>query len=94
MSVQQSSLSLDELFEKMAVAYDAVAIAESIAWRGYFESEPLIAIPAAKAYPKERRSSAAARRYVVVEGNRRLTALKALTDPDFRGRLKGRRWKE
>jgi len=42
-SVQQSSLSLDELFEKMAVAYDAVASAESIARHGYFESEPLIA---------------------------------------------------
>jgi hypothetical protein len=75
----------------MAAAYDAIAIAESIARHGYFESEPLVAVPYDAAYPGEKRGERSAE-YVVVEGNRRLTALRALTDPDFRGRLKGRRW--
>src|SRR5207247_388129 len=70
----------------------ALSIAESIARHGYFESEPLIAVPAAAAYPDESRRGAAARRYIVVEGNRRLTALRALVDPDFRSSLRGRRW--
>lgn len=46
----------------------ALEVAESIATRGYFPNEPLLAI-------KE------AGRYVVVEGNRRLAALKALREP-------------
>jgi hypothetical protein len=46
----------------------ALDIAESIATRGYFPNEPLLAI-------KE------GAHHVVVEGNRRLAALKALADP-------------
>lgn len=46
----------------------AMEVAESIATRGYFPNEPLLAI-------KEDG------RYVVVEGNRRLAALKALREP-------------
>jgi hypothetical protein len=46
----------------------AMEVAESIALRGYFPNEPLLAI-------KEEG------RYVVVEGNRRLAALKALREP-------------
>lgn len=46
----------------------AVDVAESIASRGYFPNEPLLAV-------KEDN------RYVVVEGNRRLAALKALREP-------------
>ena len=90
--IQAEELSEDALYEYMASAYDAVTIAESIARHGYFESEPLIAVPARVAYPGETRRGAAAKRYVVVEGNRRLTALKALADPGFRARLTGRRW--
>jgi len=51
----------------------ALEVAESIATRGYFPNEPLLAI-------KENG------RYVVVEGNRRLAALKTLREP---GLLKG-----
>ena len=46
----------------------AIEVAQSIASRGYFPNEPLLAI-------KEND------RYVVVEGNRRLAALKALREP-------------
>lgn len=46
----------------------ALEVAESIAAYGYFESEPLLAI----------RSG---RHFIVVEGNRRLAALKVLRDP-------------
>lgn len=48
----------------------ALEVAESIANRGYFPNEPLLAI----------KSGA---RYVVVEGNRRLAALMALRDPSL-----------
>lgn len=46
----------------------AIEVAQSIASRGYFPNEPLLAI-------KEND------RYIVVEGNRRLAALKALREP-------------
>lgn len=46
----------------------AIEVAESIAIRGYFPNEPLLAIQENG-------------RYVVVEGNRRLAALKALREP-------------
>lgn len=46
----------------------AVEVAQSIASRGYFPNEPLLAIHENN-------------RYIVVEGNRRLAALKALREP-------------
>lgn len=46
----------------------AIDVAQSVARRGYFPNEPLLAI-------KEKD------RYVVIEGNRRLAALKALREP-------------
>ncbi|MEA2562123.1 MAG: hypothetical protein QOH06_3627 [Acidobacteriota bacterium] len=46
----------------------ALEVAESIAHRGYFPNEPLLAVEEAG-------------RFVVVEGNRRLAALKALREP-------------
>ena len=46
----------------------ALEVAESIAQRGYFSNEPLLAVEESG-------------RYVVVEGNRRLAALKALREP-------------
>ena len=56
----------------------ALEVAESIARYGYFESEPLLAI----------RSG---RHFIVVEGNRRLAALKALRDPHLLTGRKRRR---
>lgn len=61
--------------------FDAFSIADSIAEHGFFESEPLIAIPGADSD------------YIVVEGNRRLAALRALADPDVRKGMKDPRWR-
>lgn len=52
--------------------YDAYRIAESISRHEYFLSEPLIALREGDD------------RYRVIEGNRRLTALKGLSDPDLK----------
>src|SRR5882672_11820926 len=46
----------------------AIEVADSIATRGYFPNEPLLAVQEDG-------------RYVIVEGNRRLAALKALREP-------------
>ncbi|TFC59578.1 hypothetical protein E3O62_09290 [Cryobacterium sp. TMT2-15-1] len=61
--------------------FDAASVAESIARHGFFQSEPLIAIPTLDG------------KYVVLEGNRRLTALKSLVDPAVRNRMTDPRWK-
>lgn len=49
---------------------NAIDVAKSIATRGYFPNEPLLVVVEED-------------RYVVVEGNRRLAALKSLVDPDL-----------
>lgn len=51
--------------------YNPLEVAESIARHGFFESEPLIAVVEDG-------------EYVVVEGNRRLTALLGLSYPEFK----------
>ncbi len=66
--------SQQELAEYISQAYDPLSVATSIAEHGYFESEPLIAVPEGDVF-------------VVVEGNRRLTALLGLTDPGIRAKL-------
>lgn len=63
----------DELVAYVANNYFAITIARSIASHQYFSSEPLIAIPGAKTGE-----------YIVVEGNRRLAALKLLLHPELR----------
>ncbi|MEI8190071.1 MAG: ParB N-terminal domain-containing protein, partial [candidate division NC10 bacterium] len=60
------------MWREMAVSEVALSIAEN----GFFEEEPLFAIPA----PEEKGES----RYYVVEGNRRLTAVKLLLDEGLR----------
>lgn len=72
--VSCTGLSDDGLIQFVANTYDAIDIARSIARYGYFETEPVIAIP--------NRS-----RHMVVEGNRRLAALKILFEPGRLGRL-------
>jgi ParB-like nuclease domain len=62
---------LKALWEKMAVEEVAMSIAHS----GYFEHEPLFV---------ERRSDG---KFVVIEGNRRLAAVKLLLDGELRTRL-------
>jgi hypothetical protein len=61
--------------------FDAASVAESISRHGFFQSEPLIAIEAPGGD------------FVVLEGNRRLTALKGLARPDVRARMTDPRWK-
>lgn len=62
----------DELAVYMELAFDAYTVAESISAHGFFSSEPLIVMEDAGAY-------------VVLEGNRRLTALLGLVDNRVRG---------
>ncbi|NKX92685.1 ParB N-terminal domain-containing protein [Sanguibacter hominis ATCC BAA-789] len=64
----QADLAVD-----LELGFDAFAVAQSIADNGFFAAEPLIAIPAEEQG-----------KYVVVEGNRRLTALLGLAYPEIR----------
>lgn len=63
---------LETLWKEMAVE----EVAMSIAYSGYFEHEPLFVEEAEKG------------RYVVIEGNRRLAAVKLLLDAELRKRLR------
>ncbi len=69
---------LKTLWTEMAV--DEVAL--SIAANGFFEEEPLFVIP-----ENPREKDEARRRYLVVEGNRRLAAVMLLCDPVLRKRI-------
>src|SRR6266576_5920537 len=62
------------LLQWMANEYNTVEVAKSIAEHGYFDSEPMIALKSGH-------------KYTVVEGNRRLTALKLLLHDDLRESL-------
>jgi hypothetical protein len=66
----------DDLAVHLELGFDALTVAESIASHGFFGSEPLIVI-----------ADATPGRWVVVEGNRRLTALLGLVDPSLRGQF-------
>ena len=68
------SLSPEALLKYVADTYNSIAVARSIAKHGYFPSEPLIAI-------RDKN------KYIVVEGNRRLAALKLLNDKNARKTL-------
>jgi hypothetical protein len=76
---EKQSLLEEDLIAFVAQEYNAIAIAESIASHQYFSSEPLIAIP-----------NKDDGRFVVVEGNRRLAALKLLLHPALREKLPNR----
>ena len=67
--------SQELLLECIAETYSAIEVARSIALHGYFPSEPLIVI------------SQSDDTYVVVEGNRRLVALKILADSTLANEL-------
>lgn len=53
--------------------YNIIQVADSIATTGYFSSEPLIVLPTSDG------------KYIALEGNRRLAALKSLADVHVRG---------
>jgi hypothetical protein len=65
------------LATKLIMGYEVQVLAESISRNGFFANDPLVAVP----------STSNPGKYVVVEGNRRLTALKALCDLQFRSEL-------
>jgi hypothetical protein len=69
-----------DVYAYLDVEFDAFAVADSIAEHGFFESEPLIAMPADGSG------------FTVLEGNRRLAALRGLTDPDVRTAMKNPGW--
>ena len=73
-SESQQGQKQERIAELMEMGFEAFAVAESICRYGFFLSEPLIAI----------RSETSNHEYVVVEGNRRLTALFGLVKPGFR----------
>src|SRR4051812_44936650 len=56
----------EQLAEHIANEYNTIDVARSMVEHGYFDSEPLVAIKSGG-------------KLIVVEGNRRLTALKVLT---------------
>lgn len=70
------------LYAHIEAAYDPIAVARSVAEYGYFASEPMIVM--------ERETGG----YTVLEGNRRLVALKGLSDPEIRSTLKDPEWNE
>lgn len=76
--------------------FDAVAIAESMARHGFFPTEPLIVIPqdldAAVSGPDGDGKADKGPQYIVLEGNRRLTALQGLTQATVRSRMQDPRW--
>lgn len=70
------------LAEVLEIGFQAFAVAESIADSGYFHEEPLLVITGTEKGT-----------FIVVEGNRRLTALLGLTEPSIRSRFSGAdRW--
>lgn len=62
------------LAEALDLAFDSLPVAQSIAENGFFASEPLLAIPS----PEGKGI------FMVVEGNRRLSGLIGLTNPEIR----------
>lgn len=63
-----------DLAVHLELGFDALTVAESIASHGYFGSEPVIVI----------KDPDAGENWIVVEGNRRLTALLGLVNADIR----------
>ena len=70
----------ERLAEVLEIGFQAVLVAESISLSGYFHEEPLLVIDGEDEGFEHGT-------YVVVEGNRRLTALLGLTRPDIRSRF-------
>lgn len=60
-----------EVFEHIIGQYDIDELVQAIGENDYFAGEPLIVIPSQKS----------SKEFIVVEGNRRLTALKVLNEP-------------
>lgn len=72
-----------ELLKVLARDYSLIELGKSLADNGFFPQEPLAVIPAASAG-----------RFIVVEGNRRLAAIKLLLNPEFAKSLKLYEWEK
>lgn len=72
------------VLKKLYAEEDLLELAPSIARNGFFVEEPLVVIP----HPKR------SKRYVVVEGNRRLATVNILGDAALRKRLGATDWPE
>ena len=76
------------MWKEMAVSEVALSVAEN----GFFEEEPLLVIPAPKSFGAGERfgpnHDPKKPSFVVVEGNRRLTAVKLLVDSGLRQRVR------
>jgi hypothetical protein len=80
--------SQDKLLQYIEARYEPIVVGRSVARHGFFISEPLIVIPAAS------RGGSRQKKYTVVEGNRRLVALKLLTDNKARALVDDEEWEE
>lgn len=67
----------EDLAVVLEMGFDAFAVAQSIVDNGYFLGEPMLAVP----------SGEEPETHIVVEGNRRLTALLGLTDKGVRAQF-------
>jgi len=81
-SVREGLADADQAFDHLADAFASLDLAESIARHGYFVSEPMIITEEEG-------------QWVVLEGNRRLTALHGLARPELRANFDSpERWDE
>lgn len=80
---QGSFANDEEVFQYVDREYDSYHIADSIRRHGYFLAEPLIAMPAEDGTG-----------WTVLEGNRRLAALKGLADKDRRKDYPDKQWRQ
>jgi len=81
-SRQDSFADDEEIYRYIDREYDSYHIADSIQLHGYFPAEPMIAMP-----------SEDGDGWTVLEGNRRLAALKGLADPSRRADYPDKRWR-
>lgn len=80
MAQSEQGAAQEDLAVSLELGFEAITVAESIASHGFFGSEPLIVIAGDE--PDV---------WVVVEGNRRLTALLGLANANLRAQFAGRR---
>ena len=66
----------EDIALKLEMGFDIITVAESIARNGFFANEPLIVI-----------GNPESEKYTVIEGNRRFTALLALTNDEIRSHM-------
>lgn len=73
---KSKAVSQEDIVLKLEMGSEVMIVAESIARNGYFANEPLIVI-----------ESQISGKYVVIEGNRRFTALLSLTSESIRSKM-------